>query len=104
MSKLKFTRSIGMAVVLALGLGLLVTQLTARAQTITCSPSNFVDVTLSTGARWQMCWETRTMEGIVLHDITYTAPGQPARIVLAQPTPTSTHFPYDDNGARFHDL
>ena len=104
MSKFKLTRSMGLAVVLALGLGLLGTQLTARAQTITCSPSNLVDVTLSTGARWQMCWETRTLEGIVLHDITYTAPGQPTRMVLAQANLAQVHVPYDDNGARFHDL
>lgn len=94
----------GMAIILALALGLLGTQLTARAQTITCSPSNLVDVTLSTGARWQMCWETRTLEGIVLHDITYSAPGQPARMVLAQANLAQVHVPYDDNGARFHDL
>ena len=93
-----------MAIVLALGLGLLGTQMTARAQTITCSPSNLVDVTLSSGARWQMCWETRTLEGIVLHDITYTAPGQPARMVLAQANLAQIHVPYDDNGARFHDV
>lgn len=89
---------------LALGFGLLGIQLTARAQSITCSASNLVDVTLSTGARWQMCWETRTLEGIVLHDITYTAPGQPARMVLAQANLAQVHVPYDDNGARFHDL
>ena len=93
-----------LAIVLALGLGLLGTQGTARAQTITCSPSNLVDVTLSSGARWQMCWETRTLEGIVLHDITYTAPGQPARMVLAQANLAQIHVPYDDNGARFHDV
>jgi primary-amine oxidase len=94
----------GMAIVLALGLGLLGTQQAARAQTITCSASNLVDVTLTSGARWQMCWETRTLEGIVLHDITYTAPGQPERMVLAQANLAQVHVPYDDNGARFHDL
>lgn len=76
----------------------------ARAQTISCSASNLVDVTLSTGARWQMCWEARSMEGIVLHDITYSAPGQPTRMVLAQANLAQIHVPYDDNGARFHDL
>ena len=93
-----------MAIIVALGLGLLGKQLTAQAQTINCSPSNLVDVTLSTSARWQMCWEARTMEGMVLHDITYTAPGQPARMVLAQANLAQIHVPYDDNGARFHDL
>src|SRR4030065_1265636 len=104
MSNFKLTRSIVMAVIMALGLGLMVTQLNSRAQTITCSASNLVDVTLSSGARWQMCWETRTLEGIVLHDITYTAPGQPTRIVLSQANLAQVHVPYDDNGARFHDL
>ena len=66
MSNFKLTRPIVMAVILALGLGLLVTQLNSRAQTITCSASNLVDVTLSSGARWQMCWETRTLEGIAI--------------------------------------
>jgi primary-amine oxidase len=100
----KFTRSIVAVAVLALGLGLLGTQLNARAQAIDCSAANLVDVTLSTGARWEMCWETRMQEGIVLHDITYTAPGQPARMVLAQANLAQLHVPYDDNGARFHDL
>lgn len=44
------------------------------------------------------------MEGVVLHDITYTAPGQPARMVLSQVNLAQIHVPYDDNGARFHDL
>ena len=104
MSKFKLTRPMGLAVGLALALGLLTAQSTARAQTITCSPANLIDVTLTTGARWQMCWETRSLEGIVLHDITYTAPGQPARMVLAQANLSQVHVPYDDNGARFHDL
>jgi primary-amine oxidase len=100
----KFTRLIATAIIISLAIGLLGTQLIARAQTISCSASNLVDVTLSTGARWQMCWETRTMEGIVLHDVTYTAPGQAARMVLAQANLAQIHVPYDDNGARFHDL
>src|SRR4026207_713829 len=104
MPNFKLTRPMGLALGLALGLGLLWTQFPARAQTVTCSPGYAIDVTLSTGARWQMCWETRTQEGIVLHDITYTAPGQPARRVLAQANLAQVHVPYDDNGARFHDL
>jgi primary-amine oxidase len=104
MPKFKLTRPMWLAVGLALALGLLTARYTARAQTITCSPANLIDVTLTTGARWQMCWETRSLEGIVLHDITYTAPGQPTRMVLAQANIAQVHVPYDDNGARFHDL
>jgi primary-amine oxidase len=104
MHKSKFTRPLVFAACLALGIGLLFTRVTARAQTIACSAANLIDVTLATGARWQMCWETRSLEGIVLHDITYTAPGQPTRMVLAQANLAQVHVPYDDNGARFHDL
>jgi primary-amine oxidase len=104
MSKTKLTGPMWLTVGLALAFGLSWTQLTARAQSITCSSANLIDVTLTTGARWQMCWEVRTLEGIVLHDITYTAPGQPARMVLAQANLAQVHVPYDDNGARFHDL
>jgi primary-amine oxidase len=103
MSKIKLTLSVAITVGLVLGLGLWWTQNTVHAQAINCS-SNLIDVTLSSGARWQMCWEPRTQEGIVLHDITFTAPGQPARMVLAQANLAQVHVPYDDNGARFHDL
>lgn len=69
-----------------------------------CSAAYRIDVTLPTGARWRMCWETRSKEGVVLHNITYQAPGQPERIVLGQASVAQIHVPYDDNGARFHDV
>lgn len=104
MATLKRLRPLWLALGLAFGLGLLWTQFAARAQSVACSPGYAIDVTLNSGARWQMCWETRSREGIVLHDITYTAPGQPARMVLAQANLAQVHVPYDDDGARFHDL
>ena len=104
MSHLKHTWRFALAFGLAVAIGIWWNQTTARAQTIACSAANLIDVTLSTGGRWQMCWETRALEGIVLHDITYTAPGQPTRMVLAQANLAQIHVPYDDNGARFHDL
>lgn len=76
-----------------------------RAQSgLNCSSPYLVDVTLPTGGRWEMCWEHRTNEGIVFHDVYYTAPGGPRRQVLAQANLAQIHVPYDDNGARFHDL
>ena len=35
-----------------------------------CSAGFQVDETLTNGARWQMCWEKRAREGIVIHDVT----------------------------------
>lgn len=69
-----------------------------------CSASFFVDQTLSNGARWQLCWEHRNLDGIVLRDIYYTPPGGAARRVLAQGSISQVHVPYDDNSARFHDI
>ena len=40
----------------------------------TCSAQFLVEHTFASGAKWTMCWEPRQLEGIVLHDITYTTP------------------------------
>ncbi len=69
-----------------------------------CSSAYRIDVTLPTGARWDMCWEQRSLEGIVLHDVHYTPPGGPRRLILASAGLAQIHVPYDDNGARFHDV
>ncbi len=69
-----------------------------------CSPAYKIDKTLPTGTRWEMCWEQRALDGIVLYDITLTPPGGPRRLILAQAGLAQVHVPYDDNGARFHDV
>ena len=77
-------------------------QLTAQAGA-NCSGDYFIDQQLPTGARWQMCWENRQREGIILYDVYYTPLGGPTRKVLAQANLAQIHVPYDDNGARYHD-
>ena len=69
-----------------------------------CSANFFVDQTLRNGARWQLCWEQRNLDGIVLRDIYFTPPGGVSRRVLAQGSISQVHVPYDDNSARFHDI
>ena len=69
-----------------------------------CSASFFIDQTLGNGARWQLCWEHRNLDGIVLRDLYFTPPGGTARRVLAQGSIAQVHVPYDDNSARFHDI
>ena len=69
-----------------------------------CSAAFRIDKTLPTGTRWEMCWEPRALDGIVLYDITLTPPGGPRRLILAQAGLAQVHVPYDDNGARFHDI
>jgi primary-amine oxidase len=70
-----------------------------------CSSAFFIDQTLPTGARWQMCWEHRSQEGIVFYDVYFTPAGSgTSRKVLAQASLAQIFVPYDDNGARFHDI
>ncbi len=69
-----------------------------------CSVEYQIDQVMDNGARWQMCWERRAAEGIVFHDVTYTPPGGTAVEILGRAALAQIHVPYDDNGARFHDL
>lgn len=68
-----------------------------------CTAPYRIDETLPTGARWEWCWEQRFNEGVVLHDVYFTPPGGPRRLVLATASVAQIHVPYDDNGGRFHD-
>jgi hypothetical protein len=69
-----------------------------------CSGAYYVNETLPSGARWQLCWEHHALDGIVFGDVYYTPPGGSARKVLHEAGLAQVHVPYDDNGARFHDL
>lgn len=69
-----------------------------------CSGSNLVDHTLANNARWQLCWDTDDNAGVLFDQIYFTPPNGPARKVLAQGGFAQIHVPYDDNGARFHDI
>ncbi len=69
-----------------------------------CSDAYSIDVTLPNQARWDMCWEHRAREGIVLHKIHYTPRNGVRRMILNQAALAQIHVPYDDNGARYHDI
>ncbi|MCB1638427.1 MAG: hypothetical protein KDI15_06240, partial [Thiothrix sp.] len=69
-----------------------------------CSDDYYIDVTLPNQARWDMCWEHRKREGIVLHKIHYTPANGTRHLILNEATVAQIHVPYDDNGARYHDV
>ena len=69
-----------------------------------CSGNYLLEKTFASGGQWQLCWEHRQREGIVYHDIFYTPPGGTERRILNQANIAQIHVPYDDNGARFHDV
>ena len=69
-----------------------------------CSDAYYIDETLPNGARWDMCWEHRNREGIVLKFIHYTPKNGQRRLVLSHAAVAQIHVPYDDNVARYHDI
>lgn len=69
-----------------------------------CSDSYSIDKTLSNGARWDMCWTHNNNHGIRYHHIYYTPKDGTRRMVLRDAAVSQIHVPYDDNGARYHDV
>jgi len=69
-----------------------------------CTGAHRIDETFESGARWQLCFEVRTREAVVYREIHYTPPGGAERKVLEEVSLAQIHVPYDDNGARFHDV
>ena len=69
-----------------------------------CDDAYYVDTTLPNQARWDMCWEHRAREGVLLHHIHYTPPSGTRRMVLYQAAVAQIHVPYDNNSSRFHDV
>ena len=69
-----------------------------------CSDNYAIDKTFANGARWDMCWTHDDNHGIRYHHIYYTPKGGTRRMVLVDAAISQIHVPYDDNGARFHDV
>ncbi len=72
--------------------------------TLNCSASYQISHSFANGAQWDMCWERQNREGIIYSDIYYTAPGGSARQILNSVAIAQIHVPYDDDGARYHDV
>lgn len=69
-----------------------------------CDDNYSIDQTLDSGARWDMCWTHDDNHGIRYHHIYYTPKNGTRRMVLMDAAISQIHVPYDDNGARYHDV
>ncbi len=69
-----------------------------------CDDAYAISITLPNQARWDMCWEHRYLNGISLHHIHYTPRNGGRRMILNRAELSQVHVPYDDNGARYHDI
>jgi len=69
-----------------------------------CSDQYYIDETLANGSKWDLCWEHRQREGIVFHHVHYTPKNGARQQVLYNASIAQIHVPYDDDGARYHDV
>ena len=69
-----------------------------------CSAAYQINQTFSNGAKWEMCWEPRAGYAYRLSDIIFTPPNGLRRKVLGSLHLAQLFVPYDDNGARYHDI
>ena len=69
-----------------------------------CDDAYYINETLPNGAKWDMCWSHRQREGIIFHHIRYTPKNGQRRLILNHAAVAQIHVPYDDNGARYHDI
>jgi len=68
----------------------------AAPNNASCSTAQSIQSTLSSGAKWSMCWQARAEEGVVLSNIRYQANGQVERKVLGEISLSQIQRNYDD--------
>ncbi len=69
-----------------------------------CTGNWRLDYTFDNGTGWDLCVSHDPREGVLLEEVYFSsAPGERRR-VFTQAGLAQIHVPYDDNGARFHDL
>lgn len=69
-----------------------------------CDDQYYINQNMPNGARWDMCWTHDVNQGVRYHHIYYTPKGESRRMVLFDASVAQIHVPYDDNGARYHDV
>lgn len=76
---------------------------TAMAQP-NCATESRITHAFENGAQWDLCWESRIRENLVLSDIRYTPPGGDAFKVLASARLSQLHVAYDDSDVTYNDV
>ncbi len=71
----------------------------ARPNTSSCPTGNTITKTFSSGAAWDMCWEVRDQEGVVLSDVHYKPVNKTRRRVLGEASLSQIQTEYDDGSA-----
>jgi len=69
-----------------------------------CSGQASITETFSNGARWEMCWESRIRENLVLNDVFYTPPQGERKRILSSARLSQLHVAYDDSDVTYNDI
>lgn len=67
-----------------------------HASAVVCPQSQDIDVTMASNARWEMCWETRAEEGVVLSDGYFTDADGGRRKVFKSLSVSQINVVFDD--------
>jgi primary-amine oxidase len=68
----------------------------ARPNASACPVGHTISKTFSSGAAWDMCWEMRNEEGMVLTEVHYKPVGKPRRRILGEAGLSQIQVEYDD--------
>ena len=96
----------GLIIIVLLALGLMMLALApghSHAQP-NCDTLSRITHDFDNGARWDLCWESRIRENLVLSDVHYTPPGQETIKVLASARLSQLHVAYDDSDVTYNDV
>ena len=66
------------------------------AHAASCTGDALVNVTLPSGAQWELCWELRDEEGVVIKEAAYKTPQGSFRNVLKEASLAQINVAYDD--------
>ena len=69
-----------------------------------CEAQSRITHDFDNGARWDLCWESRIRENLVLSDVHYTPPGKEAFRVLGSARLSQLHVAYDDSDVTYNDI
>lgn len=68
-----------------------------------CQNQQQISQTFVNGSKWELCWEHKNKEGIILKDIFFTTPAGLERKVLKEASLAQIHVAFDDGSHRvFH--
>ncbi len=72
----------------------------ARPNVDGCQSGHAINKSFSSGAKWELCWEEKAKEGVVLSNVNYKTPGNSAVKVLGEASLSQIQTDFDDGSAQ----